>query len=189
MSARANPNIHASEENLTPLHDAASNGHLEVVRLLLASGADKFARNSQGRTAYDLAAGEDIIAALDSVAVATAPSPLAEAGQSHQLPVSTVDLQNVVVAWPDASGAQWKRVTTALARYGPARASRQVGPTTTHCLVEPDHEEQLPMLLAAQLVGCQLLTAEWLWQSLHADQVLPTEPFQVIAADQTMLSH
>ena len=185
LNTGANPNIHASEENLTPLHDAASHGYREVVRLLVAAGAEKLARNSQGRTAYDLAAGEEIITALNSTAVRakTAPSPVeTDALQSSrcQPSVASSGLDSVVVAWPDATAAEWKDMAAALAKIGAAKPSRQVGPTTTHCLVgRGDNKEKLAMLLNAQLVGCQLLQADWLWQSLQAGQLVSTELFQV----------
>jgi uncharacterized protein len=39
----------------TPLHNAAEEGHLEVVRLLLAHGADANAKDHKGNTPFDLA--------------------------------------------------------------------------------------------------------------------------------------
>jgi ankyrin repeat protein len=45
---------------------AAARGHVEVVRVLLASGADLSARTREGRTAIDIATqeGHDNVAAL-----------------------------------------------------------------------------------------------------------------------------
>ena len=50
----------------TPLMTASYHGHTEVVRVLLAAGADKDLRNKKGKTALDLAIGEkkDACAAL-----------------------------------------------------------------------------------------------------------------------------
>ena len=36
----ASPNLHAAEDNVTPLHEAASAGFIDVVKLLVARGAD-----------------------------------------------------------------------------------------------------------------------------------------------------
>ena len=65
----ASPNLHAQEDNLTPLHDAASNGHVEVVRLLVSRGADVKARNSQGQTPRQVAGSETVVRALDDTVV------------------------------------------------------------------------------------------------------------------------
>ena len=44
----------------SPLHAAASNGHLEVVKLLVAYGADAQARDPQGKTAAEVASKPEI---------------------------------------------------------------------------------------------------------------------------------
>ncbi len=43
------------EKGFTALHLAATQGHLEIVRLLLAAGADRNIRDADGRTAYEFA--------------------------------------------------------------------------------------------------------------------------------------
>ena len=58
------------------LHDAASNGHFEVVRLLVEQGADVALRSQSGRTALELAreAGRaEIVAYLESIAKSAIP--------------------------------------------------------------------------------------------------------------------
>lgn len=53
----------------TPLHVAAENGHLEVVKILVAHGADRNTRNPEGKTPLDLAVSkghQDIVAFLRS---------------------------------------------------------------------------------------------------------------------------
>lgn len=42
-------------DNDTPLHDAASNGHLKLIKLLVERGADIHAKNSKGKTPLDVA--------------------------------------------------------------------------------------------------------------------------------------
>ena len=179
LKAGANPNLHASEENLTPLHDAASQGHLHIVRLLVAAGADKLARNSHGRTPYDLAAADDVIAVLESTS-GPSESQAAQPAGRRESSAAPVGLNTVAVAaWPDASAGDLKQITAALGRLGAAKPSRQVGPTTSHWLLSQGQEEELSVLLSSQLVGCRLVQADWLWQSLHAGQLINTDLFQV----------
>jgi len=61
----------AQRGGFTPLHGAAQNGNLALVRLLLDSGADPVARSEGGKTARDFAAegGHDaVVQALDQLA-------------------------------------------------------------------------------------------------------------------------
>ena len=44
----------------TPLHIAASHGHLEVVKILLEAGANVNAKNNSGMKPEDLASGASI---------------------------------------------------------------------------------------------------------------------------------
>jgi len=54
LAAGASPNV-TQQNDYTPLHEAALRGHVELVRELLAHGADRSARNADGKTAADLA--------------------------------------------------------------------------------------------------------------------------------------
>ena len=57
---------HPQNDGYTPLIQASSNGYTEVVRVLLAAGADKDLRRNDGKTALDRAidGNEDACAAL-----------------------------------------------------------------------------------------------------------------------------
>ena len=57
---------HPTNKGSTPLMVASYNGHPEVVRVLLAAGADKDLRNKKGQTALDYAIrkNKDACAAL-----------------------------------------------------------------------------------------------------------------------------
>ncbi|KAH6704285.1 ankyrin repeat-containing domain protein [Leptodontidium sp. MPI-SDFR-AT-0119] len=64
----------------TPLHDAAENGHADIVKILLHHGADHEARSSHGSTALRLATycnHADVISILADLPI-TAPSPTYE---------------------------------------------------------------------------------------------------------------
>jgi len=51
----ANPNIHASDTGLTPLHWACGWGNLGTVRALIKGGADLQAKDNRGHTPRELA--------------------------------------------------------------------------------------------------------------------------------------
>lgn len=55
VQAGANVNVKGLD-NDTPLHDAASNGHLKLIKLLVERGADIHAKNSKGKAPLDIAA-------------------------------------------------------------------------------------------------------------------------------------
>ena len=52
LKSSSNPNPQDSD-GCTPLHSAAQNGHLQIVKVLLESGADLYVRNFLNKTAFD----------------------------------------------------------------------------------------------------------------------------------------
>jgi ankyrin repeat protein len=54
----AKVNVHSDTDGVTPLHQAAANGHVKSMQLLLAAGADIHARDAHGRTPLMTAASE-----------------------------------------------------------------------------------------------------------------------------------
>ena len=59
----------ATDEGWTALHKACANGHTEVVKLLLAHGADRMAKHRNGDTPLSIAEQNnraDIVALLSS---------------------------------------------------------------------------------------------------------------------------
>lgn len=63
LAAGANPNAQ-DRDGLTALMYAASQGRVELVKLLLAHGADVQVKNARGDTAWTLATGEEVVRAL-----------------------------------------------------------------------------------------------------------------------------
>ena len=57
ISNGANVNA-GKQDDWTPIHLSARNGHLEVVKLLLEHGADVRMLNDEGRTPYQVSLGK-----------------------------------------------------------------------------------------------------------------------------------
>lgn len=55
VASGANVNARGLDDD-TPLHDAASNGNIRLVKLLVERGADIHAKNKKGKTPVDVAA-------------------------------------------------------------------------------------------------------------------------------------
>jgi ankyrin repeat protein len=49
------PNFCEDKAGITPLHFAAQNNTMEIVKLLIAAGADVTIKNEEGLTAFDIA--------------------------------------------------------------------------------------------------------------------------------------
>jgi hypothetical protein len=52
------------DEGTTPIQAAAANGHVEIVKYLLQRGADPFARDIMGESAFDMAHDDQVKAVL-----------------------------------------------------------------------------------------------------------------------------
>lgn len=59
------PNAPDDKWNMRPLHEAVSEDKIEIVRLLLEAGADKNAKNEDGKTAFDYVKSERVRALLE----------------------------------------------------------------------------------------------------------------------------
>jgi ankyrin repeat protein len=78
----ANINAVDSESASTPLHYAASFGHLDVVKMLVARGADINLKTNQGFTAMQLATKNDFeeVAAFLTATTSSTPGERRPAG-------------------------------------------------------------------------------------------------------------
>ena len=63
-ASRPSLTVCASQNDATPLHSAAANGHVEIVRVLLANGADKMHRDKRGKTPIDVAKSQEVAVLL-----------------------------------------------------------------------------------------------------------------------------
>ncbi len=73
-----------SKYETTPLHRAASEGHTEVVKILLKAGAKVNAKNNRGRTPLDYARQKQIKQLLRKHGAKTGKELDAEAKQKKQ---------------------------------------------------------------------------------------------------------
>jgi ankyrin repeat protein len=60
LQRNADPNIKNNGATTTALMEAARWGHVDAVRLLLDAGADATLKNTDGQTAFDVAATQEI---------------------------------------------------------------------------------------------------------------------------------
>ena len=142
LEAGALPSVPAGDDRMTPLHEAASAGQVEVVRLLVRHGADREARDRMGRTPSQLAQGHaKVLIVLKN--------------EPHVPPPSGVRLQGppcVVLMKEDPSK---------LAVKLGCKEVREVGETTTHMVASQDQADQVQWL-AAVIVGAEIVGESWL---------------------------
>jgi len=181
LDAGANPCLHATTENLTPLHDAVSNGHIEVIRLLVSRGADINAKNLLGHTPLSLAAASDTLTSvLTDTPVEVSPSQINQPVEQDTLPAD-----KIVISCPEASSdSEFKKICAAASKLKIRKPSRAISEATTHCLL--DNCSNANNVLAAQLVGAEILRSEWILQSRQIGQVADTEPFLFLPPELTL---
>ena len=142
LEAGALPSVPAGDDRMTPLHEAASAGQVEVVRLLVRHGADREARDRMGRTPSQLAQGHaKVLIVLEN--------------EPHVPPPPGVRLQGppcVVLMKEDPSK---------LAVKLGCKEVREVGETTTHMVASQDQADQVQWL-AAVIVGAEIVGESWL---------------------------
>ena len=128
----ASPNIHDKDTNLTPLHDAAESGFVDIVRLLVSHGADTKARNSTGQTPFDVALNEGIREALsNTVCMMTESEAMDQSVIAEELLVPS----NVILACPESSDTELKKMVQAATLLKMSRPSRQLNEKSSHCIL------------------------------------------------------
>jgi len=142
LEAGALPSVPAGDDRMTALHEAASAGQVEVVRLLVRHGADRKARDRMGRTPSQLAQSHaEVLIVLKN--------------EPHVPPPSGVRLQGpprVVLMKEDPSK---------LAVKLGCQEMREVGEATTHMVASQDQADQVQWL-AAVIVGAEIVGESWL---------------------------
>lgn len=143
LEAGALPSVPAGEERVTALHEAASLGHIEEMRLLLRYGADRQARDRMGRSPSQMAQhNEQAMALLENE---SEMGPLPKRRKLLEPP-------SVVLLKEDPS-----KLAVKLGFH----VMREVNESTTHVVAGQDQADHVQWL-AALLVGAQLVSDSWL---------------------------
>jgi len=177
LDYRANPNIHAQENNVTPLHDAASNGFMAVAVTLVSYGADLNARNSQGLTPLQVAKSADVAAAMRATKCTKTFNCISDKPACEEISSP----QTTRLACLDCSDADFKRICQAAAKLKLSKPTESVTESTTHCLVDTVCSRTV---CSTMLVGAELVSLEWLFQSKQIGWLVDTDPFRHTLPDQ-----
>jgi len=167
----ASPNIHDKNSNITPLHDAAESGFVEIVRLLVSHGADTKARNSTGQTPFDLALNEGVKEALSNTVCMMTES---EAMDQSVIADDLLLPNNVILACPESSDTEFKKIVQAATSLKMPRPSRQITERSSHCLLAAGKQFNI---LCCQLLGSIPVEEEWIFQCKQLRSLVDTEPF------------
>ncbi len=128
----ASPNIQDKSSNLTPLHEAAECGYVDIVRLLVSHGADTKARSSTGKTPYDIAMNDGIRDALvNTVSLMTESEAMDQSVVAEDLMLPS----NVVLACPESTDSELKKISQAASSLKITKPQKQFSISTTHCLL------------------------------------------------------
>ena len=92
-----------------------------------------------------------------------------------------LDASDIVLSCPLSSDTDFKKITAAASKLKIGKPSRAVTLKTTHCLL--DSSRNMNPLLSAQLVGAELITTEWIFQSRQLGALVDTEPFLLQSSD------
>jgi len=152
LEAGALPSVPAGEERVTALHEAASSGHIEEMRLLLRYGADRKARDRMGRSPSQLAQHNDQAMALLENESEMGPLP-----KRRKL----LEPPSVVLLKEDPS-----KLAVKLGYH----VMREVNESTTHVVAGQDQADHVQWL-AALLVGAQLVNDSWLKEGGVGEEV------------------
>jgi len=167
----ASPNIHDKDTNLTPLHDAAESGFVDIVRLLASHGADTKARNSTGQTPFDVALNEGIREALsNTVCMMTESEAMDQSVIAEELLVPS----NVILACPESSDTELKKMVQAATLLKMSRPSRQLNEKSSHCILANGKQFNI---LSCQLLGTIPIQEEWIFQCKQFGSLVDTDPF------------
>ena len=118
LQAGAKPAEAATADKRTALHHAAARGWLDITKMLLGAGADRGARDSQGRTPIDLAVrygNRRVADALGGASAMTATSPPATSASLEPAPKRGRPSSGTWGTWDGPSGpptTSWSSTTT-----------------------------------------------------------------------------
>jgi len=161
LEAGARPSVPSKDDRVTALHDAVVSGQLELVRLLVAKGADRDARDSKGNTPRDIAGrlGDEMVEVIENTVVEV---------QEEDIMETSLEPQDMVLCLSKKVAADTKQVkmlTETAVRMGCRKPSTQLSEEMTHLLVEGEEEEDSLHFLTALVVGAEIVSTSWLFES------------------------
>lgn len=163
LQSGALPSVPASEDRLTPLHEAAASRKVEVIKLLLQYGADTTARDRFGNTPKQLATVfPEVIKIFDEL-----PNEQKIVSASFPLPSPCVVLATQVES----------RLGQIVVSLG-GSLSKEVGETTTHWVATPESLGNMQHLMALS-VGAEVVGAEWLHICKEQGSIVETEQYRL----------
>ncbi len=89
--------------------------------------------------------------------------------------------ENIVLSCPQSSDTDFKKITAAAAKLKLRKPSRALTVKTTHCLL--DSSKNVNYIYSAQLVGAEIITSEWIYQSRQLGVLVDTEHFLLQSSD------
>ena len=160
---------------MTALHEAVSRGHAELVRLLVAHGADRDAKDCSGNTPRSIAAGHNengIWKALEDTKVVV--------DLNESIKVNPVSKETLLCLSKKLSrSASLKKITDIVTKLNVKRPVAEFTSSVTHYVID-EEEKLLPAsypYLASMITGAVIVRQSWLVESGKQGKLLDAESF------------
>ena len=160
---------------MTALHEAVTRGHAELVRLLVAHGADRDAKDCSGNTPRSIAAGhngDSIRKALEDTKVVV--------DLNESVKVNPVSKETLLCLSKKLSrSASMKKITDIVTKLNVKRPVAEFTSSVTHYVID-EEEKLLPgsyPYLASMITGAVIVRQSWLVESGKQGKLLDAESF------------